>query len=123
MHSIYRVGQKWDNFRPTAAIVQDKVCGCWCCSDTFEYLEEFPLNLLHELPERTGHSVTDRGLIVIVLEYGANFSGPGEDVFRETRAIGDAKFADFSNFLHPVFYHYNTLPTGCLLYTSDAADE
>jgi len=89
-----------------------KVCSWCCCSDTFDYLEDFPINLLHELPERTGHSVTEPGLIVVVLEYGANFSGPGEDVFRRGRSTGDAKIADLSNFLHPVLYYYDILPTG-----------
>jgi len=87
------------------------VCYCWCyCRDTFKYLEDFPINLLHELPERTGHDVSD--LIVIVLEYGANFTGPGKDVFRLDRAVGDAENAHMSNFLHPVFYYYKALPTG-----------
>ena len=90
-----------------------KVCSWCCCSNTFEYLEDFPINLLHELPERTGHHVTDLGgVIAIVLEYGANFSGPGKDVFRYDRATGDAENADMSNFLHPVVYYYDTLPTG-----------
>jgi len=88
------------------------VYGCCCRSDTFEYLEDFPINLLHELPERTGHSITEPGLIVVVLEYGANYSAPGKDVFRRDRATGDAEYADLSNFLHPVFYYYQTLPTG-----------
>jgi len=83
-----------------------------CFSETFEYLEEFPINLLHELPERTGHNVSEPGLIVVLLEYGANFSGPGKDVFRHGRSTGDAEYADLSNFLHPVFYYYQTLPTG-----------
>jgi len=51
-------------------------------------------------------------LIVIVLEYGANFSGPGKDVFRLDRATGEAEHAHMSNFLHPVLYYYETLPTG-----------
>jgi len=65
---------------------------------------------LHELPERTGHNAT--GVIVVVLEYGANFYGPGKDVFRLDRAVGEAEDAHMSNFLHPVFYYYETLPTG-----------
>ena len=81
-----------------------------CCRDKFDYLEDFPTNLLHELPERTGHKVTR--LIVIVLDYGATYSGPGKDVFRLDRAVGDPDDAHKSNFFHPIFYYYETLPTG-----------
>lgn len=91
--------------------------------ETFEYVEEFPLNLLHEFPQRTGlrmdadeSSDSPRrlpvdGILVVSLEYGSKFSGPGEDVFRVNRATGDPAYAHQSNFLHPVFYYYKKLPT------------
>ena len=67
-------------------------------------LEEVPLNLLHEIEQSTGHKAT--AMVVLVLEYGANFSGAGEDTFRTSRAVGSPDDAHLSNFLHPVFYHY-----------------
>lgn len=33
-----------------------------------------------------------------------------KDVLRVDRAIGDPEYADRSNFLHPVFYHYKEPP-------------
>lgn len=77
--------------------------------DKYEYFEEFPVNLLHEFVQRTGSSVGP--IIVIMLEYGANFSGPAEDTFRYSRATGYVSEAHNSNFLHPVFYYYKQLPT------------
>ena len=86
---------------------------CWCgCSDTFEYVDEFPINLLHELPERTGHNVTQ--LIVVVLQYGANVSGPALKGFRQDRHEATAKQGHLSNLLHPVLYYYESLPSGRL---------
>lgn len=79
-------------------------------SDKYEYFEEFPVNLLHEFEQRTGSSVGP--IIVVVLEYGANFSGPAEDTFRYSRATGHVSRAHNSNFLHPVFYYYKQLPMG-----------
>ncbi|XP_013411120.1 FAD-dependent oxidoreductase domain-containing protein 2-like [Lingula anatina] len=75
----------------------------------FEYLEEFPIMSLPKFHEITGK--TAEKIIVVVLEYGANFSGPGNDVFRLNRATGEPSDAHQSNFLHPVFYYYETLPT------------
>lgn len=74
------------------------------------YIEEYPLKMLHALEECSG--IPAEEIIVVVFQYGANFSGPGKDVFREDRAIGDPEKAHKSNFLHPVYYHYKTLPTG-----------
>ena len=51
-------------------------------------------------------------VIALLLEYGKDFSGPGEDVFRSGRATGRPEKAHTSNFLHPVFYYYQRLPTG-----------
>ena len=72
-------------------------------------MEEYPIELLHELPERTGREVGK--IIVFVLEYGPHFSGPGKDIFRLDRATGEPGEAHKSNFLHPVFYYYKSLPT------------
>ncbi|XP_019642663.1 PREDICTED: FAD-dependent oxidoreductase domain-containing protein 2-like [Branchiostoma belcheri] len=76
---------------------------------SFAYLEEFPIRLLPALPKVAGHD--GEQFIVVALEYGKNFSGPGKDIFRSDRATGEASDAHNSNFLHPVFYHYNKLPT------------
>lgn len=76
----------------------------------FLYLEDFPINLIDELPQRSGHNATR--IIAIVMEYGKDFSGPGNDVFRINRATGEPAEAHHSNFLHPVLYYYNKLPTG-----------
>ena len=75
-----------------------------------EYLEEVPVNLLHKLTDHTGHHYEE--VIVLVLQYGANFSRPDKDVFRLGRDTGEPSDAHKSNFLHPVFYHYKQLPTG-----------
>ncbi|XP_057310972.1 FAD-dependent oxidoreductase domain-containing protein 2-like [Hydractinia symbiolongicarpus] len=71
----------------------------------FEYLEEVPIGMMKNFQRNTGH-VFSRG-IVVNLEYGKNFSGPGSDPFKSERATGDAKYAHQSNFLHPVLYYYN----------------
>ena len=81
-------------------------------NDTYTYLEEFPINLVHQLPEVSGHAASK--IIVINLQYGASFSGPGNDVFRFDRAVGEPSEAHNSNFLHPCFYYYDKLPTGRL---------
>jgi len=50
------------------------------------------------------------------MQYGLNFSGPGNDIFRTDRATGEPSDAHNSNFLHPVFYYYDRLPSGKLFY-------
>ncbi|KAM4722839.1 FAD-dependent oxidoreductase domain-containing protein 2 [Rhinophrynus dorsalis] len=80
-------------------------------SEDFEYLEEVPAGILHVLEESTGRKVHNTGLFVLVMEYGKNFSGPDKDVFYYNRAIGEAREAWRSNFLHPVVYYYRQLPT------------
>ncbi|KAK3090905.1 hypothetical protein FSP39_015622 [Pinctada imbricata] len=75
----------------------------------FEILEEFPVNLIHKLSETTGHDASR--IIVINMEYGKGFSGPGKDIFRPDRATQEPSDAHVSNFLHPVLYYYNRLPT------------
>lgn len=39
----------------------------------YEYLEEFPLKMVHRLPEMTGRSGSQ--YIIISMEYGKHFSG------------------------------------------------
>lgn len=78
-------------------------------NDTFAYLEEFPLKLIHDLPAMSGHPASR--IIVINLQYGPDFSGPGNDIFRLDRATGDPSEAHQSNFLHPALYYYEKLPT------------
>lgn len=75
----------------------------------FDYLQEVPLNLLPQLYNVTGHVVRD--VIVVVLEYGVDFSGADKDTFNEQRATGQPEYAHTANFLHPVLYYYRRLPT------------
>lgn len=73
-----------------------------------EYLEEFPVQALPQLPVLSGHRVPEKGLLVLVLQYGLNRTdslGPG-------RAESEWTQAWKSSFLHPVLYYYDTLPTG-----------
>ncbi|XP_005100558.2 FAD-dependent oxidoreductase domain-containing protein 2 [Aplysia californica] len=81
------------------------------------YLEEFPIHLIHELPQRTGIQVFS--VLAVVLEYGQNFSGPGNDIFRSDRATGEPSEAHTSNFLHPVLYFYKNLPTEEMMQARD----
>ena len=74
------------------------------------YLEEVPVDLLPSLEKSTGH-YADR-FIVVNLQYGQEFSGPGKDVFNEERATGEPSDAHNSNFLHPVLYYYDK-PIDC----------
>lgn len=75
---------------------------------TFDHYEEFPVDLLHEFSSRTGRPASRT--LVIVMEYGPDFSGPGKDIFRYDRATGDPSSAHSSNFLHPKLYYYQQLP-------------
>jgi len=82
---------------------------------SFVYLQDFPVHALHQLPTRTGHHVPVDGagrvhVLVVMLEYGRNFSGPAQDVFYEERATADERQAWRCNFLHPVVYYYSALP-------------
>jgi hypothetical protein len=77
----------------------------------FEYLEEFPMQMLAQLETLTGRKAR-HGLFVINMEYGKNFSGPDKDVFFYDRSVGHTEDAWQSNFLHPVLYYYRHLPTG-----------
>uniref|UniRef100_A0A8D1BWH8 FAD-dependent oxidoreductase domain-containing protein 2 n=1 Tax=Sus scrofa TaxID=9823 RepID=A0A8D1BWH8_PIG len=76
----------------------------------FEYLEEFPMQMLAQLETITGRQAR-HGLFVINMEYGKNFSGPDKDVFYYDRSVGYTEDAWLSNFLHPVIYYYRHLPT------------
>ncbi|XP_012939152.1 FAD-dependent oxidoreductase domain-containing protein 2 [Aplysia californica] len=85
-----------------------------------QYIEEFPIHLLHELTQRTGIPASE--VLVIVMEYGKNFSGPGNDIFRSDRAVGEPYEAHESNFLHPVLYYYSSLPTESMMKSRGAKD-
>jgi len=69
-----------------------------------EYLEEVGMGMIPKFTEHTGRNYNR--VIILNLEYGKNFSGPGADPFKEDRATGDAQEAHASNFLHPVLYYY-----------------
>ncbi|XP_005097745.1 FAD-dependent oxidoreductase domain-containing protein 2 [Aplysia californica] len=85
-----------------------------------QYLEEFPINLLHQLPQRTG--IEGSEVMVIVMEYGHNFSRPGNDIFRTDRTVRGPCEAHKSNFLHPVIYYYSSLPTESMMKSRGAQD-
>ncbi|XP_038065609.1 FAD-dependent oxidoreductase domain-containing protein 2-like [Patiria miniata] len=74
-----------------------------------EYIEEFPVKLLPELSSITGRNASR--VIVVSMEYGKDFSGPGKDIFGPMRATALPVLAHLSNFLHPVLYYYSALPT------------
>ncbi|XP_059476682.1 FAD-dependent oxidoreductase domain-containing protein 2-like [Neocloeon triangulifer] len=76
----------------------------------FTLLHEFPAALISRLSDYTGHSA-EGPILVSLLEYGPEFSGPDKDTFRPDRAIGDPLEAHLSNFLHPVFYFYSHVPS------------
>nr|XP_040134468.1 FAD-dependent oxidoreductase domain-containing protein 2 isoform X2 [Ictidomys tridecemlineatus] len=80
-------------------------------ASAFEYLEEFPMQMLAQLETLTGRPAR-HGLFVVNMEYGRNFSGPDKDVFFYDRSVGHTEDAWLSNFLHPVIYFYRRLPTG-----------
>lgn len=80
-------------------------------------LQEVPIRLLPQLDKRTGHSLvekygTGQRMIVMLFEYGKGFSGAGKDIFRPSRATAEPSEGHTSNFLHPVFYYYQSPPTG-----------
>ncbi|KAK3717351.1 hypothetical protein QZH41_011592, partial [Actinostola sp. cb2023] len=77
---------------------------------TVDYYEEFPLKLVDKFEEYTGQPIGP--MVVINMEYGRGYSGPGKDVFRSNRAAaaGVPSVAHLSNFLHPVLYFYKQPP-------------
>ena len=74
----------------------------------FEYFEEVPLGLIDDFEHVTGKAL--KRFVIVNYEYGPDFSGPGKDVFKLGRAVGNIENADESNFLHPVFYYFETNP-------------
>lgn len=78
---------------------------------TFQHYQSLPLQKLAEASTITGRNFTSE-VIVMVMQYGPNFSGPGKDVFMESRSTANPHQAHKSNFLHPVLYYYKELPTG-----------
>jgi hypothetical protein len=80
----------------------------------YEYVEEYPTKLIHKFHEVTGIDPVNRKVFVVLLQYGEGFHGPEEDVFRVDRAANDPRFADHSNFLHPVIYYFKEIPRGIL---------
>lgn len=85
-----------------------------CClvsspfSSHCEYVEEFLLQALPRFSSLSGHEVSSQGLIVLVMQYGKrkiDYLGLGRSQTDWTKAWK-------SNFLHPVLYYYDSLPTG-----------
>ncbi|XP_075888672.1 FAD-dependent oxidoreductase domain-containing protein 2 [Nelusetta ayraudi] len=72
-----------------------------------EYVEEFPLQALPQFSSISGHKVSNHGVIVLVLQYGTKKI----DFLGKNRSQNDWTKAWLSNFLHPVFYYYDKLPT------------
>ncbi|XP_074511715.1 FAD-dependent oxidoreductase domain-containing protein 2-like [Sebastes fasciatus] len=72
-----------------------------------EYIEEFTLQALPQFSSVSGHEVSNQGLIVLVMQYGKQKI----DYLGRNRAETDWTKAYKSNFLHPVLYYYDKLPT------------
>nr|XP_040046461.1 FAD-dependent oxidoreductase domain-containing protein 2 [Gasterosteus aculeatus aculeatus]XP_040046462.1 FAD-dependent oxidoreductase domain-containing protein 2 [Gasterosteus aculeatus aculeatus] len=72
-----------------------------------EYVEEFTLQALPRFSSLSGHEVSKHGLIVLVMQYGKN----KVDYLGRGRADTEWTTAWKSNFLHPVLYYYDKLPT------------
>lgn len=72
-----------------------------------EYVEEFTLQALPQFSSLSGHEVSRHGLIILVMQYGKRKI----DYLGEDRAETDWTKAWKSNFLHPVLYYYDKLPT------------
>lgn len=75
-----------------------------------EYIEEYPVKLIHKFSEVTGIDTRNKQVLVVLLQYGEGFHGPEEDVFRVDRAATDPEYADYSNFLHPVVHYFQEIP-------------
>lgn len=71
-----------------------------------QYVEEFPLQALPQFSSLSGYKVTN-GLIIMVMQYGKKKI----DYLGRNRAETDWTRAWKSNFLHPVLYYYDRLPT------------
>lgn len=72
-----------------------------------EYIEEFPLQALPQFSSLSGHKISNHGLLVLVMQYGK----AKIDYLGRERAQTEWTKALESNFLHPVLYYYDTLPT------------
>lgn len=72
-----------------------------------EYVEEFPVQALPQFSLLSGHEVSSHGLLVLVMQYGKQKI----DYLGRNRAEIDWTKAWKSNFLHPVLYYYDALPT------------
>uniref|UniRef100_A0A3B4YPZ7 FAD-dependent oxidoreductase domain containing 2 n=1 Tax=Seriola lalandi dorsalis TaxID=1841481 RepID=A0A3B4YPZ7_SERLL len=72
-----------------------------------EYVEEFPIQALPQFSSLSGREVSSHGLVVVVMQYGKKKI----DYLGRNRAETDWSRAWKSNFLHPVLYYYDTLPT------------
>jgi thioredoxin reductase len=83
--------------------------------NTVTYLEEFPIKLIHAFTKHSGHEFDPKrhSLVAMTFEYGANFSKITHQT--DTFALGNSglyvPLAHRAKFLHPVFFHYKTLPT------------
>ncbi|XP_029691895.1 FAD-dependent oxidoreductase domain-containing protein 2 isoform X5 [Takifugu rubripes] len=71
-----------------------------------EYVEEFPVQAMPVFPSISGHEISS-GVIVMLLQYGTRKI----DFLGKDRAEKEWAKAWKSNFLHPVLYYYQTLPT------------
>ena len=56
------------------------------------------------LKEMTGHH--GNWLIILNMQYGLKYSGPGKDILSEDRAIGNASSVDKRAFLHDHHFLY-----------------
>ncbi|XP_029014406.1 FAD-dependent oxidoreductase domain-containing protein 2 [Betta splendens] len=72
-----------------------------------DYVEEFPIQALPQFSSLSGHEVSSHGLLVLVMQYGKKKI----DYLGRSRAETDWTKAWRSNFLHPVLYFYDRLPT------------
>ncbi|XP_068606447.1 FAD-dependent oxidoreductase domain-containing protein 2 [Brachionichthys hirsutus] len=73
-----------------------------------EYVEEFPVQALPQFSAISGHEVSPNGMIVLLFQYGKNKNA---DFLGKDRARTEWTEAWLSNFLHPVLYYFDTLPT------------
>ena len=79
-------------------------------AETAHYFHEVTISSLVDFESVTGYPL--QRCIVMVMEYGGGYSGPGKDVFNPGRATAFANRAHKSNFLHPVLYYYDSPPNG-----------
>ncbi|XP_068192921.1 FAD-dependent oxidoreductase domain-containing protein 2 isoform X2 [Antennarius striatus] len=73
-----------------------------------EYVEEFPVQALPQFSTVSGHEVSHHGMIILLFQYGKN---KNVDFLGKDRAQTEWTEAWLSNFLHPVLYYFDTLPT------------